>query len=186
MAKNKFKSYALPADMIKRYTNIKELTSRLDNNDITKLIQDTLKTGYSSNADGRYVLDFILASNMISVGIDIDRLGTMVMVGQPKTNAEYIQSSSRVGRANPGLVVIVYNQARSRDRSHYEQFKPYHESFYKYVEPTGATDVCTVSRRLGHANTATTLNIYAHALKSKDREAANTLDTVLEYHAKIS
>lgn len=139
LAKNKFKSYALPADMIKRYTNIKELTSRLDNNDITKLIQDTLKTGYSSNADGRYVLDFILASNMISVGIDIDRLGTMVMVGQPKTNAEYIQSSSRVGRANPGLVVTVYNQARSRDRSHYEQFIKYHSAMYRYVEATSLT-----------------------------------------------
>ena len=61
------------------------------------------------------------------------------MVGQPKTNAEYIQSSSRVGRANPGLVVTVYNQARSRDRSHYEQFIKYHSAMYRYVEATSLT-----------------------------------------------
>ncbi len=41
------------------------------------------------------------------------------------------------------------------------------------------TDVCTVSKRLGHANTATTLNIYTHALRSKDEEAARKLDEVL-------
>ncbi len=125
--------------MIKNYTYIEELTSRLDNKKITTIIQDTLKHAYVSRDNSDFVLDFILASNMISVGVDVGRLGSMVVVGQPKTNAEYIQASSRVGRENPGLVITVYNSTRSRDRSHYEQFIKYHSAMYRYVEATSLT-----------------------------------------------
>lgn len=121
-----------------RYTKYKELTSREKSQDIGKVIQDELTIQYKKDGS-TYPYDFILSSNMISVGVDVGRLGSMVVVGQPKTTAEYIQATSRVGRENPGLVIATYNQAKSRDRSHYEQFNQYHASFYKFVEATSIT-----------------------------------------------
>ena len=87
----------------------------------------------------RYASNVLLATNMISVGIDVARLNVMLMVGQPKLTSEYIQASSRVGRSYPGVVFVQYDATKSRDRSHYERFCAYHDSFYRFVELTGAT-----------------------------------------------
>jgi hypothetical protein len=113
-----------------------ELTSREKTSDI-KNAKNRLKLPFGNPL----AVDVVLASNMISVGVDIDRLGLMVVGGQPKTTSEYIQASSRVGRnaKKPGLVVTVLNVAKPRDRSHYERFNAYHESFYRFVEATSVT-----------------------------------------------
>ena len=148
LAKTKFAALTPKVDLSASYDNLVELTSRMNNSEITKIIQDRLKRSYR---DGQHkdVYDYVLASNMISVGVDVGRLGAMVVAGQPKTNAEYIQATSRVGRDNPGLVVTVYNSTRSRDRSHYEQFLKYHSALYRYVEATSLTPFADRARDRG-------------------------------------
>ncbi|MGY3340238.1 hypothetical protein ACVW0K_006337 [Streptomyces filamentosus] len=92
-------------------------------------------------------VDVVLSSNMLSVGIDIPRLALMLMVGQPKTTAEYIQATSRVGRGDvKGVVVTLFRSSRARDRSHFETFRGYHEALYRSVEPTSVTPWSLASR----------------------------------------
>lgn len=105
-------------------------------------------------ARGNHVApEFVLATNILSVGIDIDRLSLMVVAGQPKTASEYIQASSRVGRSGPGIVVVSYNWARARDRSHYEKFRSFHEQLYRYVEGISVTPCSPEARRRTLAGT---------------------------------
>ena len=118
-----------------------ELTSRKTSEEIPKILED-LNVSWSKDHEkgAKRAYDAVLATNMISVGVDIDRLGLMAIVGQPKTTSEYIQASSRVGRKNhPGLVLACYNPAKPRDRSHFETFTRYHSSLYRWVEPTSVT-----------------------------------------------
>lgn len=121
---------------------IEELTSRRSQKDITGMLKQLAIPAGDAEA-----IDAVLATSMVSVGVDIDRLGLMLVNGQPKTMAEYIQATSRVGRAGvPGLVVTVLNNAKPRDRSHYETFRTWHSTIYREVEATSVTPFAARAR----------------------------------------
>lgn len=124
-----------------------ELTSRVNTSQIAEA-KRCLNISFNHSADTKQNkeqnkdrVDVALATNMISVGLDITRLGLMVVLGQPKSTSEYIQATSRVGRDDkkPGLVVTLFNIHRPRDRSHYERFSIWHQTFYRSVEATSVT-----------------------------------------------
>ena len=148
-----------------------ELTSRVSSGDITATL-DAMAVPFDPDLDSteaftarlqasaagrrtpgreRRPYDAVLATAMLQVGVDVTRLGLMLVVGQPKNTAEYIQASSRVGRdpERPGLVVTLGNWARPRDLAHFEQFRHYHETFYAAVEALSITPYSVTARERG-------------------------------------
>ena len=125
-----------------RFAEVLELTSRVPTDQIARTRRKLEIPFRRRHAKGEeWSVDCALATNMISVGLDIQRLGLMTVVGQPKTAAEYIQATSRVGRdpARPGIVVTILNMYRPRDRSHFERFRHFHQTFYRSVEAASVT-----------------------------------------------
>ena len=128
-------------EAIRPLESIEELTSRCSQVQIRGML-DRL-----SNVELESAVDVLLATNMLSVGVDISRLALMLVNGQPKGVSEYIQATSRVGRGpNPGLVISILNNAKVRDRSHYESFVTWHETLYRDVEPTSVTPFASRAR----------------------------------------
>lgn len=117
---------------------LEELTSRLTSDQIPEILQQ-LEHAFPARRGGPKPVDVLLATNMIAVGVDVSRLGVMVVANQPKSTAEYIQATSRVGRAAPGLVFTVFNWNRPRDLSHYETFEYFHATIYRHVEALSVT-----------------------------------------------
>jgi len=121
----------------------KELTSRIESNSIKKLLNELEMPFNLITKDSmsfvQNTVDLVLASNMFSVGIDIERLNVMLMNGQPKNVAEYIQASSRVGRKDKGIVINLLDANRSRDKSYFENYVPFNNAYYKFVEPLSVT-----------------------------------------------
>ncbi|MFF9268970.1 helicase-related protein [Streptomyces rochei] len=129
---------------VRSVANYSELTSRIDASEIPTRLK-----GIEKRLPDEDTVDVLLATNMIAVGVDVDRLGLMAVMGQPQTTAEYIQATSRVGRARPGLVAVMLNSARARDRSHYENFQHYHSALYREVESTSVTPFSARARGRG-------------------------------------
>jgi hypothetical protein len=141
---------------------VEELTSRKTSTEIPEVLDrletrcdpELRKQNEAARKAGRKAthhdpIDVLLATNMLSVGVDVKRLGAMVVAGQPKNTAEYIQATSRVGRTFPGLVITVYNWARPRDLSHYERFEHYHATFYQHVEALSVTPFASGAMKRG-------------------------------------
>lgn len=144
------------------FSEVVELTSRVS----TDKVAEARKRLESSYNDILERVDCAIATNMISVGLDVPRLGLMVVLGQPKSHSEYIQATSRVGRdaARPGLVVTLLNVHKPRDRSHYERFRHYHETFYRSVEVGSVTPFS--ARALDRGFSGALISFARHALAS--------------------
>lgn len=129
-------------EAVRQPAAVEELTSRRSQDEIRDMLERLDQPAGAAGA-----LDVVLATNMLSVGVDIPRLGLMVMNGQPKTMAEYIQATSRIGRGDvAGLVVAVLNNAKPRDRSHFETFRTWHDTLYRNVEATSVTPFASRAR----------------------------------------
>ena len=128
-----------------------ELTGRLSGNEATAALNKVQSVTWDPNYrfpyqdeqgvwhNGIKPDDYILATNMISVGLDVSRFNVLIVNSMPRNIAEYIQASSRVARDKEGLVLTLHNPFRSRDVSHFEKFREFHEKLYFYVEPISIT-----------------------------------------------
>jgi hypothetical protein len=175
----------IPFENSRYLREIVELTSRLSAEEIPGILQQ-LEIPWKMKPSGQPPVDILLATNMIAVGVDVPRLGLIVVSGQPKGTSEYIQATSRVGRLHPGLVLTVYTQTKSRDRSHYERFVAYHQSLYRHVEPTSVTPfspqardrgmrgvLIALARQLGDVTTPNVVNQHLEQMQEQ-------VDTILE------
>ncbi len=165
-----------------------ELTSRVSTDEVAKAKQ-RLESPFGHGGD---TVDVALATNMISVGLDITRLGLMVVQGQPKTASEYIQATSRVGRdhSRPGIVLAVLNLHKPRDRMHFEQFGHFHRTFYRAVEATSVTPwaaraldralAAVVVGAVRHGNELLTPNRAVIELKNSAGVRARVRDAIVE------
>lgn len=150
-----------------------ELSSRVPSRELpAKLNALAVRLGAEDDPYAELPEDSVLASNMISVGVDVSRLGLMVVNGQPKSTAEYIQASSRVGRGLHGLIITLYNFGRPRDVSHFEHFPGYHAALYRSVEATSVTPWAPRARdKALHAVLAAAVR---HLVNNMDEDAAAT------------
>lgn len=152
---------------------LEELTSRVNGSEIPEILS-RLNVSYEANENK--AVDILIASNMLSVGVDIDRINSMFVVGQPKSTSEYIQATSRVGRKSLGAVYALYNSTKSRDRSHYETFLSYHKSMYKYVETSSVTPYSLPSLNKTIAAIIVTMVRNSNEELAGENSAANIVD----------
>ena len=165
------------------FSEVLELTSRVSTDKVAEARRRLERPFH--DRDNR--VDCALATNMISVGLDIPRLGLMLVLGQPKMHAEYIQATSRVGRSDdgPGLVVTLLNVHKPRDRSHYERFRHYHETFYRSVEPASVTPFSARALDRGFAGAFVALARHLEPALTPPRGVERIVDVRIALEARL-
>lgn len=159
---------------------IKQLTSNSTASENARIFSQLDNTCHGNNA-----VDVVLATNMVATGLDVGRLALMIINGQPITTSEYIQASSRVGRSDiAGVVFVNYYREQARSLSHYESFYPYHQSFYRYVEPTSVTPYTYQARRRA-LHSALVIALRHSIPKLLDNGGANLLDLTDESICRV-
>jgi len=169
--------------------DVQELTSRRSAADIPRILdrlevifdpevdqQRAAARAASTKSTAAWPLDVLVATNMISVGVDVPRLGLMIVAGQPKLTAEYVQATARVGRRHPGLIFTVHNWARPRDLSHFETFRHFHSTFHAHVEAPSVTPFATGARERALAGVLSSLVRLDSALYNADSGAGDIKD----------
>ena len=146
-------------DFLRKSRNYDEITGRKTQTELNET-RKRLRDEYDDSKEWQDALDLVLATNMISVGVDVPRLGLMIINGFPKLTSEYIQASSRVGRTYPGLIFTSYRSTKKRDLSHYENFKSIHQSIYKMVEPVSVSPFSSGARAKGFIGLLTARLLY--------------------------
>lgn len=165
-----------------------EFTSRIDSSKIKFLLEKAEHRVVFNEADGKLYVDgsnstdLVLASNMISVGIDVKRWNLMLMVGQPRSTSEYVQSSSRAARDTYGLVLNLLNPRRVRELSLFENFVPYHRTYYKAVEPLSITPLTFAT--IKHKVLQNIVQIYVDNLYSGSPDIEDKIDAIFELYEK--
>jgi len=165
----------------RKISSVQELSSHVPGVEIPGVLSRLEKFFKEDEA-----IDILPCTNMISVGVDVERLGLMLINGQPKTTAEYIQASSRVGRSSDrpsGIVVTLYNAFKPRDRSHFESFKAYHSMLYRAVEPTSVTPFAPPAR--SRAVHAALVIVMRHAGNIGENDEAGKFDPSNENIQKL-
>lgn len=173
-----------------------ELTSRIKNEKVTESLESLGQSHPApTDAEGKTKysdrpIDICLATNMISVGLDVPRLGLMTVSGQPKTTSEYIQATSRVGRSSnkaPGIIFVLYRPGRPRDKSFYENFREYHSRLYCHVEPTSVTPFSApVRERALHALLVTLLRLTSDKNKNEAKPQVPSVNEVKMFKQLLS
>lgn len=156
-----------------KWLKFEELTSRISSERIKGTL-DKLNVKFENDIKKSRAIDLILATNMISVGLDVQRLGVMLVNGMPRNIAEYIQSTSRVARKNKGVIFTLFNPDNSRDLSYFEHFVSFHQKFYKEIEPLSLTPFTenTFDRMLF----TTIVTYFRHKLGNWSNEAVKNLN----------
>lgn len=175
--------------------NTKEITSRIPSSQIAEILEN-LTIKYNSEESFQKAYDAVIATNMIAVGMDVDRLGLMCVAGQPKQNSEFIQATSRVGRKFPGLIVTLDNPYKPRDLSVYENFTGFHSQMGRYVEGNSVTPFSARARdRVLHSVIISLIRLQIERMSSNknaaeitsitDEEIAEIKKTILQRIDKV-